>query len=112
MKRFRIRYSAGSIPAAWDTFCSTPITALNQFHKHMQIELAKKPEDYKLEKLVEVYNTDPTGNNRGITVESPFDLPTSPNPLISTKPELGGCQDDTNLMAFYDDIPISKEGQS
>ena len=100
MKRFRIRYSAGPIPAAWDTTCSSPIAALDQFHKHMQVELAKRPEEYNLEALAEVDNTDPTGGCRGSQVESPFDLPTSGNPDVGrtqTNPE-----DLNNTFKFYE----------
>ncbi len=110
MKHFRIRYSAGPIPASWDTHCSSPVTALNQFHKHIQVELGKRPEEYQLEKLSEVYNTDPTGNLRGITVESQFDLPTSANPEVMAK-STGELVEPTQTMAFYDDLPVSREGQ-
>lgn len=105
MKTYRIRYSVTPIPAVWDTRCTSPITALNQFHRHVQLELGHQPSSYTVLSLSEVYNTDPTGKLRGLVVESKFDLPTSGNPTV-TKETKEGVQDGTGLMAFYDDVPV------
>jgi hypothetical protein len=83
MKTFRVRYLIGTIPAAWDTRCVSPITALNHFHRHVQKELLKLPEEYTLTGLFEVYNLDASGLQRGSFIESEFDLPKTTNPDLS-----------------------------
>lgn len=98
MKLFRVRYKLNSVDAAWDTHCSSPITALNQFHKHVQVELARKPEEYELASLNEVYNSDPTGAGRGIMIESPYDLPHSANPVVQK--EVIAAQQDNSSFGF------------
>ena len=86
-KLFRFKYKLGETEAVWDTTCLSPITAIDRFHRHVQLELARKPEEYKVEAMFHVYNEDSTGRQRGKIIESQYDYPHSANPVAKPEPK-------------------------
>lgn len=93
MSKFKFRYTLGDNPEIleWNSLCSSPITAIGQFHRWMQISGLKvvKPTEYEIVSLNLCYNSDASGLQRGIIIESPFDLPNSANPDLLLKAEEG-----------------------
>lgn len=105
MKNFRIRYNLQNrVPAAWDTRCSSPVMALNQFHRHAQLEVGMTPKEYSITGLFEFYNSDATGRGRGVVIESAFDLPTSENPSVVQ--EIMEAAPGTTAFEFLATTPI------
>ncbi len=119
MPRYRIRYSVGSLDRVKDVDGPNPISALNSFHReiqlHREVSSDRKtvireslgPDQYKVTSCCLIYNDDPTGRQRGHLVESPFDLPASPNPILAaSKPRY--CDDPTEAMPFLADTPVKE----
>ena len=105
MKTFKVNYRILSDPPSdiksWVRPQSSAVSALGAFHYSMQCELMIPPHRYKVESMVEVYNSDPSGLRRGENIESAYDLPASPNPdLLNTadKPLVN------TLFPFIDEV--------
>lgn len=111
--KYRVRYTrkgnTSEIPLTEDVVGVGALSALNVFHRTMQLQskmsndkktvLRPKlaPSDYSIVSIAILYNTDPSGWNKGETVESPFDLPVG-----SKNPDLRRVQplNEENMMAF------------
>ncbi len=111
--KYRIRYTrkgnASELPLTEDVDGVGAISALNVFHRTLQLQAKmssdKKtvlrpklaPSDYSIVSIAILYNTDPSGWNKGETVESPFDLPAG-----AKNPDLRPVQplNHDNMMAF------------
>ncbi len=81
MKKFNFRYKTATYEGTWETSCSSPLTALGQFHKHMQVELAKRWDEYAIIEMIQIYNDGASGTG-GEFIRSSFDLPNTPNPNL------------------------------
>lgn len=86
MKKYKFRYKTAAFDGAWDTTCASVLTAIHQFHKHMQMELAKNPEEYKITFCGLAYS-DGAGGTGGNQIESGYDLPDTANPDLRPKPQ-------------------------
>jgi len=113
--KYRVRYTrkgnTSEIPCVEDVTGVGALSALNAFHRTMQLQAQlssdKKtvlrpklaPSDYSIVSIAILYNTDPSGWNKGETVESPFDLPAK-----SKNPDLRPIQplNQDNMMAFME----------
>jgi hypothetical protein len=101
--KYRVRYTRKSdtgaaIPCTQDIYGVSAISALNHFHREMQLsrEVGEDrktiirpklgPKDYIITKISHIFNSDPTGKQRGEVIESDFDLPGSArNPDLTFK---------------------------
>ncbi len=86
MKKYKFRYKTPTFDGAWETTCSSVLTAIHQFHKHMQIELAKKPDEYTLVFCGLAYSDGASGTG-GNQIESGYDLPKTANPDLRPLPQ-------------------------
>lgn len=104
MQTFVIRFTEkGSEPKATHKPGSSVISALNFFHKEMQLAKNLKPEDYHIISIGLYYNDDSTGRAKGNWRESLFDLPKTPNPDV--KLHLKKIEEEsTTTMPFYDEV--------
>lgn len=82
MKRYRTRYTAlkQGVQLVKDWDCSSPITALNNVHRFIQLEQGYGIDAYRIDSLHQIYNSDAKGGVKGEFVESKFDLPDCRNP--------------------------------
>jgi hypothetical protein len=81
---------------------TSPINALDKFHKSIQLTSGISHKDYKIISLGLVYNLDPTGGCKLDNVESRYDVPTSPNPDL--QPEAVVKKEKEVTMAFMDGL--------
>ncbi len=103
MKRFRARYTINGtglkLVKDWDA--ASPITALNNVHKFIQIESGIKHNEYTIDSLDHIYSSDPHGRAGFEEVESTFDLPKTSNPDLTPRPQ--HPTRDTITMPFLDE---------
>lgn len=103
--KYRIRYSrknltGSAIPCTCDVMGVSAISALNAFHREMQLtkELGDDkrnvlrpklaPDEYSITSIALLYNSDNSGRARGEWIESAFDLPANArNPDVRPKPD-------------------------
>ncbi len=108
MKRYKIRYWAGEDRGlSIDFDASSPVTALNQFHRMMQLDEEILPDKYGIKSIGLYYNSDASGNQRGEWIESLFDLPDTKNPIIPKAPRVD-AEDQTTAFPFLKEIPVAK----
>ncbi len=65
---------------------TSTISAIDLFHKQMQLECARRPADYRMAKVDQVYREGFDG--KGKEVRSTVDLPNCPNPEVKRKAAL------------------------
>lgn len=106
MHHYKIRYTLNGEPMSETIYSPGPVSALDKFHRSMQITSGVKPEEYEIISLGHVYNLDSTGAGRLQDVESRFDLPGSPNPNLLTRKV--AIPAETEPFAFMASIPEVK----
>lgn len=75
---YRIRYTLKGHPIIEDFQAGSPISALNFFHRKLQVIQKNEPKDYVLNRLSLFYNANASG--QPLMVESPYDIPKTDNP--------------------------------
>jgi hypothetical protein len=100
MANFKIRYLLNNEPITESVEGSGPISALDHFHKSIQLKSGFNPEDYKIVSLALVYAVDPFGSARQGYAESRFDLPHSTNPNLKAPVQPSTL---TTSMGFMDE---------
>lgn len=70
MNRYKFYYDSTEkfVTKARETFIDAPnpVSALNQFHRLLQLKVGTKAKDYKLKKLALFYNSDAWGARIGL----------------------------------------------
>lgn len=112
--RYRIRYIYNGKDFVFDAPAQNPISALNGFHKLMQLTTERNgvnvvrpmlnPEDYKITSLHVVFDSnDHSFSKLPIKmVEQKYDLPNTPNPSVKDQPVLPDVQ--TEEMPFVKEV--------
>lgn len=99
---YRVRYTLNGLPVIEDFQASSPISALNFFHRKLQILKDHKPKEYVLNGISLFYNANASG--QPLMVESAYDAPKTDNPDLKeiykvTRPE------DTEAFGFLATTP-------
>ncbi len=102
---YRIRYQRDHLDLVTDRPATSPISALNLFHKEMQVALGLGPKDYKLVQLSLLYNANSHGTPE--MVESAYDLPKADNPDLAAIYKITR-QEETEAMEFLATTPVKE----
>lgn len=112
--KYRIRYTWGGKDYVVDAPSTSPIAALNGFHKLMQLVTERhgvdvirpmlKPADYKITSLHVIFDANDHSLSRLPIkmVEQKYDLPETPNPDLKTEEALPDIQ--TEEMPFMKEV--------
>lgn len=115
--KFRIRYTRmgenGALPCTEDVYGISATSALNVFHRTMQLTKQMSSDrkevvrpklyhnEYSITKISQLYNSDATGRGGGEWIESDFDLPpNSKNPNLANK----APKDEVASFGFMDSV--------
>lgn len=111
MNRYKFYYDSTEkfVTKAWETFIDAPnpVSALNQFHRLMQLKSGIRSKDYKLKKLALFYNSDAWGRGSDY-IESEIDLPASANPdLLKIEDNKQELQEEAPFISQLDQGRLS-----
>ncbi len=105
MQRFKIRFTLKGQPMEEKLEGANPISALDHFHKSMQLTSVIKPGEYKILSLHHIYPKDPWGTTKLGMIESRFDIPKTANPNLAYAPRRPAL---TEEMPFVEDLSEGK----
>ena len=101
MSHFKIRYTLNNEPMAETIEATSPISALDKFHRSMQLVSGINHKKYKIASLASFYPLDPQGTARLGFHESRYDLPHGDNPNLSLSEEV---IPEPPTLAFMDNL--------
>lgn len=85
MNRFKVRYIKGDRETYIYIDAANPVSALNSFHKTLQLKQGVRADEYRITGMALRYTRNPYGLIDDGFMESEFDLPKSANPDLLKK---------------------------
>lgn len=110
MNTYRIRYKRNDCQSEQiaDRQGASPISVLGFLHRELQLQKNLKPSEYEITSVSLYYPADAYGRTHLGMIESPYDLPNTPNPDLKHATTQNSPAQETQTMPFFDEAKSTK----